>query len=68
MEPSLTQHQQTLATKANDAPIQGQAVDPPVGEAAIPRADNPAPTSGVSGPMDSTVQPSDGVSPHGDQD
>ena len=42
--------------------------DPPVVEATIPRADNPAPTSGVSGPMDPTIQPSDGVSPRGDQD
>ena len=68
VEPSSSQHQQNPAAEANDAPIQGQSVDPPVVEAAIPRADNPAPTSGVSGPMDSTVQPSDGVSPHGDQD
>ena len=68
VDPSSTQHQQTPATEVNDVPIQGQAVDPPVVEAAIPRVDNLAPTSGVSGPMDPTVQPSDGVSPHGDQD
>ena len=68
VEPSSTQHQQTPAAEANDAPTQEQIVDPPVDEAAIPRADNPAPTSGVSVPMDPTVQPSDGVSPHGDQD
>ena len=68
VEPSSTQHQQTPAAETNDAPTQEQIVDPQVEEAAIPRADIPAPTSGVFVPMDSTVQPSDGVSPHVDQD
>ena len=68
VEPSSSQHQQTPAAGANDASIQRQAADPPTVEAAIPRTDNPAPTSGPSGQMDSTVQPSDGARPLGDQD
>ena len=68
VEPSSTQPQQTPTNEAINTPSQEQIVDPQVDEAAFPRANNPAPTSGVSVPMDPTVKPSAGVSPHGDQD
>ena len=53
VEPSSSQPQPIPAEGANNEPIQRQVENPQQDDqAAIPRADNPAPTGGLSGPLD----------------
>ena len=69
VEPSSSQTQHIPAAGANDGPIQRQAENPQqVDQAVILRADNPAPTGGLSDPMGPPAQQEDDVSPCRDQD
>ena len=69
VEPSSSQTSSTPVVGAINEPIQRQTENSHSGvQASIPRADNPATTSGLSGSLHYVIQPRGSISPEHDQD